>query len=162
MKTLRQFSLKPVLILIKIKSASDTITENVSLDAGANSATPIDNQTESTIVVTKGTLHITLDWDAENDGAINFNEFKFTFGANKQLIANKGNNSYYGTWTIKDASGAIEKLSNFNCNITFKSPLNFVEIVDEWKVIEKSSTYRTLRNIIASDRSQQHLTFSIN
>lgn len=162
MKTLRQFSLKPVLIIIKINSACAPSSDDFNTGNRLNGVTPIDNQNNVTIIVTDGTLKITLDWDSDLNEAINFNRFNFSFQTNNLLTANDGTNTYNGTWSITDTNGYIENLSDLKFEITFNAPIHFVEIIDDWEIIDKSASYIKLRDVIDSNGQKDFLAFSKN
>jgi hypothetical protein len=161
MKTLRQFSLKPVLIIIKINSTCAPSANEINI-GNRLGITPIDNQNNVTIIVTEGTLKITLYWDSDLNETINFNTFNFSFGANNELIATEGTNSYNGTWSITDTNGYINNLSHLKFDITFTSPIHFVEIIDDWEIIDQSASYIKLRDVIDSNGQKDFLAFSKN
>jgi hypothetical protein len=162
MKTLRQFSLKPVLIIIKINSACAPSKDNLNIGNRLNGVTPIDNQNNVTIIVTDGTLKITLDWDSNLNEAINFNQFNFSFQTNNLLKATDGTNTYNGTWSITDTNGYIENLSDLKFDITITAPIHFVEILDDWEIIDESASYIKLRDVIDSNGQKDFLAFSKN
>lgn len=162
MKTLRQFSLKPVLIIILITPACAPSLDDLETGNHLNGITPIDNKNNVTIVVTDGTLEITFYWDTDFNETINFNGLNFSFEANNTLTATDGTNTYSGTWSITDTNGYIENLSDLKFDITLTSPINFVEIINEWEVIDKSQSYIKLRDVIGVDGGTDLLTFSKN
>jgi hypothetical protein len=162
MKTLRQFSLKPVLIIIKINSSCAPNADDFNTGNGLKSITPIANQNNVTIIVTEGTLKISLYWDTNLKESINFNAFNFNFGVNNELTATEGPNTYNGTWSITDQNGYIDTLSNFKFDITFTAPIHFVEIIDDWEIIDQSASYIKLRNVINSNGQKDFLAFSNN
>jgi hypothetical protein len=162
MKTLRQFSLKPVLIIIKINSACAPSTNDFNTGNRLNGMTPIDNQNNVTIIVTDGTLKITLYWDSDLNEAINFNVFNFNFRTNNLLTATDGTTTYNGTWSITDTNGYIENLSDLKFDITFTAPIHFVEIIDDWEIIDQSTSYIKLREVIDCNGQKDFLAFSKN
>lgn len=162
MKTLRQFSLKPVVIIIKINSACAPSTDNFRTGDRLNGMTPIDNQNNVTIIVTDGTLKITLDWDTDLNEVINFNRFNFSFLKNNLLTATEGTKTYNGTWSITDTNNYIENLSDLKFDITFTGPIDFVEIIDDWEINDQSASYIKLRNVINSNGQNDFLAFSKN
>ncbi|MFV7236727.1 hypothetical protein [Flavobacterium sp. ZB4R12] len=162
MKTLRQFSLKPVLIIILITPACAPSLDGLETGNHLNGITPIDNKNNVTIVVTDGTLKITFYWDTDFNETINFNGLNFSFEANNMLTATDGTNTYNGTWSITDTNGYIENLSDLKFDITLTSPINFVETINEWEVIDKSQSYIKLRDVIGVNGRTDLLTFSKN
>jgi hypothetical protein len=162
MKTLRQFSLKPVLIIIKINSTCAPSADEINIGNRLKGITPIDNQNNVTIIVTEGTLKITLYWDSDLNETINFNIFNFSFGANNELTVTEGTNSYNGTWSITDTNGYIDNLSDLKFDITFTAPIHFVEIIDDWEIIDQSASFIKLRDVIDSNGQKDFLSFSKN
>ncbi|MFV5695865.1 hypothetical protein ACM55G_10555 [Flavobacterium sp. LB3P122] len=162
MKTLRQFSLKPVLIIIKINSACNPNMNDLNTGNRLKGVTPIDNQNGVTIIVTDGTLKINFYWDTDGNEIINFNGFNFSFGANNVLSATDGTNTYTGTWSITDTNGYIDNLSDLKFDITFTPPINFVEIIDDWEIIDNSSSYIKLKEVVGSNGGTDFLAFSKN
>lgn len=162
MKTLRQFSLKPVLIVILITPACANTLNGLNTGNHLNGLTPIDKQNNVTIVVTDGTLKITFYWDTDFNETINFNILNFSFEANNALTATDGINTYNGTWLITDTSGYIDNLADLKFDITLTSPINFVETINEWEVIDKSQSYIKLKNVIGDKGGTDILTFSKN
>ncbi|MFE3871108.1 hypothetical protein ACFX5F_07715 [Flavobacterium sp. ZS1P70] len=107
-------------------------------------------------------MKITFYWDSNLNETINFNSFNFSFGANNVLIATEGTNTYKGTWSITDTNGYIDSLSNFKFDITFTAPIHFVEIIDDWKIIDESASYIKLRYVIERNDQKDFLAFSKN
>ena len=162
MKTLRQFSLKPVLIVILINPACTPGSEYLNNGDRLKSLIPVGNQNNVTIIVTDGTLKIAFDWDTDFDETVNFNGFNFSFGANNVLTATDGTNTYIGTWSITDSNNYINNLQDLKFDIKLTSPINFVEILNEWEIIDKSSSYIKLRDVISDNGGTNFLTFSNN
>jgi hypothetical protein len=162
MKTLRQFSLKPVLIIIKINSACAPSMHNLKTGYLPNGVTPIDNQNSVTIIVTDGTLKIDLYCDSGLNETIDFKEVSFSFEENNRLTASDGTNIYKGNWSITDSNGYIETLSNLKFDITFKCPLNFVETIDQWEIIDKSSNTIQLDDVMYGIGEKDFPTFCKN
>jgi len=104
MKALKQFSLKPVLIIILMTPSSASKLDDPDADDHLNGLSPIENKNIVTIIVTDGTLKITYYWDTDLNETINFDGFNFTFRANNILTATDGTNTYNGTWSITDSN----------------------------------------------------------
>ena len=148
MKTLRQFSLKPVLIIIIITPACTPSSDDLKTDNRLNGVAPIDNKNNVTIVVTDGTLKIDLYCDSDDNEVINFNKFNFNFGANNILTATDGTTTYKGTWSLTDTTGYIDTLSEIKFDITFTSPIHFVETINNWEIIDKARSDIKLSDVI--------------
>ncbi|MFV8326355.1 hypothetical protein [Flavobacterium sp. ZS1P14] len=162
MKTLRQFSLRPVLIIIKINSACAPSAEDLKTGHRSNGVTPVDNPNNVTIIVTDGTLKIDLYCDSDLNKTIDFKVLTFSFEENNLLIASDGTNTYNGTWSITDNNGYIDNFSNLKFDISFTSPLNFVETIDPWEIIDQSSSTIKLHDVIYGDGEKDFSTFSQN
>ena len=162
MKTLRQFSLKPVLIIIKINSACAPSTHDLKTGYLSNGVAPIDNQNSVTIIVTDGTLKIDLYCDSNPNEKIDFTVVNFSFEENNQLTASDGTNTYKGNWSITDTNGYINTISHLKFDIAFKSPLNFVETIDSWEIIDKSSRANKLNDVIYGNGEKDFSIFSKN
>ncbi|MFV5685245.1 hypothetical protein ACM55I_07340 [Flavobacterium sp. GB2R13] len=148
MKTLRQFSLKPVLIIILITPACTPSSDDLKTDNRLNGVAPIDNRNNITIVVTDGTLKIDLYWDSDNNEAINFNRLNFNFETKNRLTATDGTTTYKGTWSLTDTTGYIDTLSEIKFDITFTSPIHFVETINHWEIIDQSRSDIKLSDVI--------------
>jgi hypothetical protein len=162
MKTLRQFSLKPVLVIIKINSACAPSSDDLKTDYRSNGVTPIDNQNSVTIIVTDGTLKIDLYCDPALNESIDFKVITFSFEENNLLTASDGTNTYNGTWSLTDTNGYIDNFSNLKFDISFTSPLNFVETIDRWEIIDKSSSTIKLNDVIYGSGEKSFPSFSKN
>jgi hypothetical protein len=162
MKTPLQFSLKPVLIIILITPACATNSDDLNTGNHLNGITPIDNLNIVTIIVTDGTLKITYYWDTALNDAINFDGFNFSFEANNILTATDGTNTYNGTWSIMDSTSYIDNLADLEFDIAFTSPINFVEILDDWEIIDKNPSYIKLSDVIYGNGETAFSTFSKN
>lgn len=162
MKTLRQFSLKPVLIIIKINSDCISSSDKLKTGSLSHGVAPIDNQTNVTIIVTDGTLKIDLYCDSACDETIDFKVINFSFEENNRLTASDGINTYQGNWSVTDNNGYIETLTHLQFDITFKSPLNFVETIERWEIIDKSSNTTKLNDVIYGNGQKDFLTFCKN
>ncbi|WP_035671158.1 hypothetical protein [Flavobacterium sp. 83] len=148
MKTLRQFSLKPVLIIILITPACTPSSDDLKTDNRLNGVTPIDKQNNVTIVVTGGTLKIDLYCDSDSNEAINFNRFNFSFGAKNKLTATDGTTTFNGTWSLTDTTGYIDNLSEIKFDISFTYPIHFVETINNWEIIDQSKGDVKLSDVI--------------
>jgi hypothetical protein len=118
----------------------------------------------STIVniVNNGTWRITYYYDTDQEETNNFIGYNFTFGANNVLTASNGTITNTGTWTITDSNSNDDNLSDLDFNITFANPAQFVEISDDWEIMEKSNTVIKLKDVSGGNGGVDYLTFTKN
>ena len=162
MKALKQFSLKPVLIIILMTPASASNLDDADTDDHLNGLSPIDNKNIVTIIVTDGTMKITYYWDTDLNDTINFDGFNFTFRANNILTATDGTNTYNGTWSITDSNSYVDDLTDEKFDLIFTSSINFVETLDDWGFIDTPPPYIKLNDIIGCNNEAGILTFNEN
>ena len=113
-------------------------------------------------IVNNGTWRITYYYDTDHEETINFNGYNFNFGANNILTASNGTITNTGTWTITDSNSNDDNLSDLDFNITFGNPAQFVEISDDWEIIEKSNTVIKLKDVSGGNGGIDYLTFTKN
>lgn len=113
-------------------------------------------------IVNNGTWRITYYYDTDHEETIDFNGFNFTFGANNILTASIGTITNTGTWTITDSNSNDDNLSDLDFNISFATPAQFVEITDDWEIIEKSNTVIKLKDVSGGNGGIDYLTFTKN
>lgn len=161
MKTLKQFSMEPLLIMVIFSVVPATGYNSDTYDS-PKTKSPSDEHDIIAIIVTNGSWKISCYWKSERDEMINFTGFNFSFGANDALTVTDGANTYKGTWTILEADTNNESLSDLKFNIAFAYPIHFVEIIDGWENIEKSPNYFELRDQSIRNGITDFLTFSKN
>ncbi|MFT7165225.1 MAG: hypothetical protein ACI9CZ_001816 [Flavobacterium sp.] len=161
MKTLKQFSLDPILVMI-IFSITPEDKHNSDFSTNPKDKSPSDENDIVAIIVTNGAWEISCYWKSERNEMVNFNGFNFTFEANDVLTVTDGTNSYKGTWSILESDSIIQNISNLKFNIAFSYPIRFVEIIDGWETIEESPDYFELRDQSIINGVKDFLTFSRN
>ena len=161
MKNLKQFSLDPILVMV-IFSIIPEDKHNSDSNPGPEGKTPSDKNDIIAIIVTNGAWEISCYWKSERNEMVNFNGFKFTFGANDVLQVTDGTNAYKGTWSILEAENNNDSMSDLKFNIAFTFPIRFVEIIDGWENIEESTDYFELRDQTIRNGITDFLTFSKN
>jgi hypothetical protein len=162
MKALKQFSLKPVLIIILMTPASASKLDDPDTDDHLSGLSPIENKNIVTIIVTDGTLKITYYWDTDLNETINFDGFNFTFRSNNILTATDGINTYNGTWSITDSNSYIDDLTDEKFDLILTSSINFVETIDDWGFVDTPPTYIKLNDIVGDNGEVGILTFNEN
>jgi hypothetical protein len=163
MKAQKQFSLKPVLIIILMTPASASNLDDADTDAHLNGLSPLDNNNIVTIIVFDGIMKITYYWDTSLIDTINFDGFNFIFSANNFLTATDGTNTYNGTWSITESNSYdIDDLSEEKINLCLTSSVNFVETIDDWMAIDTSPPCIRLNDIIDDNGEVNILTCNAN
>ena len=113
-------------------------------------------------IVNNGTWRITYYYDTDQEETNNFNGYNFTFGANNVLTASNGTITNTGTWTITDSNSNDDNISDLDFNILFSTPAQFVEISDDWEIMEKSNTVIKLKDVSGGNGGIDYLTFTKN
>jgi hypothetical protein len=115
-----------------------------------------DNSLSTTNVnstVTAGTWRVTYYWDTDHEETNNYANYAFTFGANSVLTASKTGTTFTGTW----ATGTVD--SKVKLIVNFTSPASFVEISDDWHVIERTDTKIKMQDVSGGNGGTDLLTF---
>ena len=111
-----------------------------------------------TTTITDGVWRIT-NFDEDGDDHTNdFTGFTFTFDDNNVLTADNGTNAYVGSWAVTDGSND-DSSNDVDLNIVFGFPDNFVELSEDWDVIERTSTKVRLRHVSGGNGGTDNLTF---
>lgn len=121
-----------------------------------------DNTTSTDInavvaVVTNGTWKITYYYDSDKEETSNFSGYTFTFTSNGVLTATNGTLTHSGTWSI---SNDDDNKSDLDFNIAFSAPATFVDLTEDWDIIEKTSTSIKLKDVSGGDGLTDYLTFT--
>ncbi|MGO4816904.1 hypothetical protein [Flavobacterium sp. W22_SRS_FP1] len=161
MKTLKQFSLDPILVMVTFSIIPEDIHKSV-INENRIEITPAGKHDIVAIIVTNGAWEISSYWKSERDEMINFNEFNFTFGADDLLTVTDDTNSYQGTWSILQANVTTNSTSHLKFNIALACPIRFVKIIDGWQSIEKTTDFFELKDFSSRNGITDFLTFSQN
>uniref|UniRef100_UPI004049B9E5 hypothetical protein n=2 Tax=Flavobacterium sp. TaxID=239 RepID=UPI004049B9E5 len=114
-------------------------------------------------IVSSGTWRITSYADSGEDETNNYNGYNFTFGPNNLLTANNGTNNYTGYWSVENSNSNDDSPSNdLDFNITFSTPLQFVELSDDWEILQRSATVISLTDVSGGNGGTDFLTFTKN
>jgi len=103
-----------------------------------------------------GTWRITYFWDSDKEETNHFTGYNFTFGENGSLTATNGANTYNGTWSTGTDDSQVKLIINFN------SPADFVDISDDWHVIEQTNLKIKLEDVSGGNGGTDLLTFEKN
>jgi hypothetical protein len=106
--------------------------------------------------LSNGTWRITYYWDTDHEETSDFSGYSFTFGSNSVLTATKTGSTVTGTWSTGTDDSKTELI------IAFASPASFVEISDDWEVIEMTDTKIRLRDVSGGNGGTDQLTFEKN
>jgi hypothetical protein len=156
MKNCKENQLRNVITLLLVIIILASCRNNDVSNVCTNNPTDIIN------IVNNGTWRITYYYDTDQDETNNFNGYNFTFGANNVLTASNGTITNTGTWTITDSNSNDDSLSDLDFNITFANPAQFVEISDDWEIMEKSNTVIKLKDVSGGNGGIDYLTFTKN
>jgi len=120
------------------------------------------SSSELVAIATNGTWKISYYYDSDQDETATFTGYNFTFATNNVLSATKGSTTYTGIWSITDSNSNDDSLSDLDFNIAFTSPSQFLELNDDWEIIEKSTTVIKLKDVSGGNGGADYLTFTKN
>lgn len=109
-----------------------------------------------TTTVSTGTWRVTYYWDTDRDETANFNGFNFTFGPSNLVSAANTLFNINGTWSTAIDDSKIKLILAFTTNA------NFIEISDDWHVIERTDTKIRLQDVSGGNGGTDYLTFEKN
>lgn len=113
--------------------------------------------------VSSGTWRITSYVDSGTIKTNNFTNYNFTFGASNVLTATNGTNTYQGIWSVMhDDSNDDNPGSDIDFNIAFTTPATFVDLTDDWDILERTSTKIRLVDVSGGNGGTDYLTFEKN
>ncbi len=109
-----------------------------------------------TTTVSAGTWRVTYYWDTNRDETANFNGFNFTFGTSNLVSASNSLLTINGTWSIANDDSKVKLI------LAFTTRANFIEISDNWHVIERTDTKIRLQDVSGGNGGTDYLTFEKN
>ena len=139
-----------------------TITTFFSCKKDDNPTTSVNNPSTVINIVNNGTWRITYYFDTDHEETSSFNGYNFSFGSGNILTASNGTNTYTGSWNVTDSNSNDDNLSDLDFVIAFNSPLQFLEISDDWEIIEKTQNSIKLRDVSGGNGGTDYLTFTKN
>ena len=156
MKTIHFINRQSILLLLVtvffLSCSSDDSNSN-----GTNSISSI------TSAVASGTWKITYYFDTDKEETSNFSGYNFTFGSNGVLTATNGTLTQTGTWSVTDSNSDDDNsISDLDFNIAFTSPATFLELTDDWEIIERTSTVIKIKDVSGGNGGTDYLTFTKN
>lgn len=117
---------------------------------------PVPNSSGVTETVKSGTWRITYFWDTDKEETTHYQGYAFTFSQNGDLIASNGTNTYTGSWSTGNDDSQVK------LNINFTAPEDFVEISDDWHVVEQTASKIRLEDVSGGNGGTDLLTFEKN
>jgi hypothetical protein len=139
--------------LLLLLIMSTTLILSCSKDDDNSSSINPGNVTNT---VTSGTWRITYYWDTDHEETSAFSGYSFTFGSNGVLTATKTGSTVTGSWSTGTDDSKTELI------IVFASPDSFVEISDDWEVIEMTDTRIKLLDVSGGNGGTDQLIFEKN
>jgi hypothetical protein len=97
--------------------------------------------TTVTNTVSSGNWRITYYWDTDHEETSGFSGYSFTFGTGNSLTASKPGTVVTGTWTT------LLDDSKTKLVLSFSAPASFVELSDDWHVIERTDNKIRLQDV---------------
>lgn len=112
--------------------------------------------TEVSNTLVSGTWRVTYFWDSNKDETNDFNGYAFTFSAGGVVTAVRSGSTVTGSWSTGQDDSKTELL------LSFSSPADFVELSDDWEVVEQTSTRIKLRDVSGGNGGTDQLVFERN
>lgn len=135
-------------------------------DDDNNSLNPAAQQIQQTVSTAQsGTWRITSYIDSGNVETNDFTGYNFTFGANNALTAANGASTYTGTWSVTQSNSVDDDDSgdiDFNIIFNAQAPASFLDLNDDWDLVERTATKITLVDISGGNNSTDYLTLEKN
>lgn len=156
MKKLKKLSLVLMaltgLVFVSCESSDDSNGLNDMVNA---------EQVKST--VTSGSWRVALFEEDGVDETNDFSDYTFVFESDGRLIADNGETSVSGAWSITSDSNSSDDDSSsdddVDFNIFFASPANFAELSEDWDIVSFSNSRIELKDVSGGDGSIDRLVF---
>lgn len=118
---------------------------------------------EVTNTVQQGTWRVTNFTDNGINETATFNGYTFTFGSNGILTAVKDSNTHTGMWSVTaDDSNDDNPSNDIDFNIAFGSPVDFIDLNDDWDITERNANKISLIDISGGNGGTDILIFEKN
>jgi hypothetical protein len=156
MKNYKQIKFSALLLVLFIITTASTCSKDDSPVVSVNNPSIINN------IVNNGTWRITYYYDTNSEKTSTFSGYNFTFGSSNAITATNATNNYNGIWSVTDSNSNDDSLSDLDFNIAFVSPAQFMELSDDWEIIEKSATLIKLKDVSGGNGGTDYLTFTKN
>lgn len=111
-----------------------------------------------------GTWYISNFVEDGNNETQHFTGYTFTFDDNNVVTATNGTDTYTGTWSVTndDSSDDDNSSSDIDFNIGFASPQEFIDLTDDWDIVEQTSNKIELIDVSGGNGGTDYLTFEKN
>lgn len=112
-------------------------------------------------IAQNGNWRITYFYDSDHEETDHFNGYAFAFNADGALVANNGNTTVSGTWSVTDSNSNDDdgSTNDLDFNLFFASPPNFEELSDDWDIISISNSKIELIDVSGGNGGTDLLTF---
>jgi hypothetical protein len=156
---MKKLKLIPLLSLIFLFNVASTCSND---DNSNSSSNELQQQVINT--VSSGTWKVTFYQESGVDHTPYFTGFNFTFGSNNVLTATNGTNTYTGSWSVTsdDKSNNDNSKDDVDFNIAFPSPSNFLELTEDWHILERTNTKIRLTHVSGGNGGTDFLTIEKN
>lgn len=129
----------------------------------------INNQNDSADQITEiaqnGTWEITQFIDSGDDETSDFSGFVFTFNTDGTVIANRGELSVSGTWSVNDSSNSSDdddgSSDDVDFNLFFDVPEtnDFEDLNDDWDLVSATNSRIELIDVSGGNGGTDTLVF---
>lgn len=123
---------------------------------------PSTNQSEVIDIAVTGTWRVTLYNDSGVVETSKFNGYNFTFASSGVLTAVGNGATHSGTWSVTDSNSSDDSINDLDFNIFFASPVDFVDLTDDWDIVSKSASKIELIDVSGGNGGTDYLTFEKN
>ena len=103
--------------------------------------------------VVQGKWKVTFFTDNGIDETIHFIGYEFQFNSNGTVTATKGGITVSGSWISGTDDSAVKLILNFS------TPDVFLDLNDDWHVVQQTNTKITLQDISGGGGGTDYLTF---
>lgn len=139
--------------IISAFAAAIILLASCTKDAPATTAITL-NAVNTTIVA--NSWHVTYFYDKTFDNTNSFAGYSFVFSASGTVTATKASVTVPGTWTSGNDDSHVKFV------LSFVSPSSFIEISEDWHVIERTDTKIRLQHVSGGSGETSFLTFEKN
>jgi hypothetical protein len=141
MKKILSISALAIIVMIAFSSCKKDDNSNSAQSAALN-ATAVQGKWRVSYFVDNGV-----------DETIHFTGYEFQFNSNGTVTATKGGSTINGTWTSGTDDSTVKLI------LGFSTPADFLDLSDDWHLIQQSSTKITLQDVSGGGGGTDYLTF---
>lgn len=107
------------------------------------------------LIAGSGAWKVTYFYDKDKDETFDFNGWTFTFNDDGTLTANKGSETFTGSWNVKSSDDDPDYDKEMDIIITGAYPLD--EMSDDWIIIELTDSTMQLKDDNDNGIEELHL-----